>query len=212
LSAQEQPALPALHLVREDTSHQGLMAALADEARVKKLQAKVCFLARARYGILPQDAEDIFHDAVATYLVIRNRYGSKDNHFGLLVGIFHKKALEFLDVRDRQGRIAKRFVNRLRAARPDVARGEDPYGTADERIIRSEEAGLIQEVVAELPEEWREVLLAIAEKRETRLSVIERMQMNRNTFDTRVRRWRLELKKKLLDSGIEVVALQSNVS
>ena len=36
---------------REDTSHKALMAALGDDQRAAALFSKVCFLARARYGM-----------------------------------------------------------------------------------------------------------------------------------------------------------------
>lgn len=187
---------------REDTSHDALMEAMSDDRRVAALFAKVCFLARARYGILPQDAEDIFHEAVATYLSIHERYPPQDNHFGLLVGIFHKKSLEFLDGKDRRGRVAKRFVARLQADRPDVARGEDPSGAAVERVVREEDANLIRAAIGSLSGEARELLLTLAEGRMTRLEMIETLRVNRNTFDTRLRGVRLRLKRALLESGV----------
>src|SRR5262245_56396087 len=70
---------------REDTSHAGLMTALDDEKRTAALMAKMQFMARTRYGIRAQDAHDIFHESVATYLQIHGRYPPGDNHFGLLV-------------------------------------------------------------------------------------------------------------------------------
>ncbi len=88
---------------REDTSHPALMVALRDEQRTRTLFTKLSFMARARYGLRPDDSEDVFHEAVATYLTIHARYPSGDNHFGLLVGIFHKKALEHLGARQRTG-------------------------------------------------------------------------------------------------------------
>lgn len=187
---------------RESTSHAALMEAMADDARVAALFSKVCFLARARYGILPQDAEDIFHEAVATYLTIHERYPPGDNHFGLLVGIFHKKSLEFLDGQDRRGRVARRFVARLQADRPDVARGEDPSGAAVERVVREEDANLIRAAIGSLSGEARELLLTLAEGRMTRLEMIETLRVNRNTFDTRLRGVRLRLKRALLESGV----------
>ena len=186
----------------EDTTHAGLMLALADESLASALIAKVCFLARARYGILPQDAEDIFNESVLTYLAIHERYPPGDNHFGLLVGVFHKKSLEFLDSRDRQGRVARRFVARLQAERPDVARGEDPSGAAVDRVLREEDAALIRGAIATLSEDARELLLALAEGRMTRLEMIQALGINRNTFDTRLRAVRMRLKQVLAESGV----------
>jgi RNA polymerase sigma factor (sigma-70 family) len=187
---------------REDTSHAELMKALGDDHRASSLFSKLCFMARARYGILPQDAEDIFHEAVVTYLAIHERYPSGDNHFGLLVGVFHKKSLEFLDSQDRRGRVAKRFVARLQADRPEVARGEDPSGAAADRVVRAEDAALIRAAIATLSEEARELLLTLAEGRMTRLELIQVLGINRNTFDTRLRGVRLRLKQTLSESGV----------
>ncbi len=187
---------------REDTSHEGLMKALADESRASTLVSKLCFIARARYGILPQDAEDIFHEAIVTYLAIHERYPPGDNHFGLLVGVYHKKSLEFLDSQDRRGRVAKRFVAKLQADRPVLARGEDPGGAAVDRVVREEDAALIRSAIAALAPESRELLLTLADGRMTRLELIAALGVNRNTFDTRLRGVRLRLMHVLEQSGV----------
>jgi RNA polymerase sigma factor (sigma-70 family) len=187
---------------REDTSHAALLAALGDDVRAAALFSKVSFLARARYGIRPQDAEDIFQDSVVTYLAIHERYPPTDNHFGILVGVFHKKSLEFLDSEDRNGRVARRFVARLQADRPVVARGEDPGGPAVDRVVREEDSALIRAAISTLSDDARELLLALAEGRMSRLDMIQALGVNRNTFDTRLRSVRMRLKRVLADSGV----------
>ncbi len=186
----------------EDTSHRALMEALSDAERLAGLHSKVCFIARARYGIRPQDADDIFHESIQTYLGVFSRYPEGDNHFGLLVGIFHKKCLEHLSARERDGRAARRFVDRLRRDRPVVARGEDPKGPVVDRVIRGEDAELIRAAIAALSDEARELLLALAEGRASRLELIEALGINRNTFDTRLRASRLRLKATLEQRGV----------
>ena len=178
------------------------MRDLGDEEAAGSFLARVCFIARARYSILPQDAEDIFHDAVATYLSVHARYDGNDNHYGLLVGIFHKKALEHLGARDRAGRMARRFVTRLQSERPVAARGEDPNGTTAEIVVREEDAKLIRDAIDSMHEEGRELLLSLAEGRLSRLEMIERLDINANTFDTRLRALRLKLRRKLLRHGV----------
>ena len=200
-AASSNPSQPANH-PPEDTSHKALMKALADDERVGTLFSKLCFIARSRYGIRPQDAEDVFHEAVATYLAIHTRYPPGDNHFGLLVGVFHKKSLEFLDSQDRRGRVARRFTAKLQADRPEIARGEDPSGAAVDRVLRDEDASLIRAAIGAMSGEARELLLTLAEGRMTRLEMIEALGVNRNTFDTRLRGVRLRLQKALLDSGV----------
>ena len=185
-----------------DTSHEALMVALADDESSRTLFLKASFIARARYGLRPDDAEDVFNEAVATYLTVHARYGASDNHFGLLVGIFHKKALEHLGARDRTGRVARRFVARLRSDRPNIARGEDPKGAAIERVIRDEDATIIRAAIASLNDEGREMLMTLAEGRLSRLEMIEELGLNRNTFDTRLRAVRLRLKERLSRAGV----------
>ena len=185
----------------EDTSHAGLMAALDDAKRTASLMAKVTYMARTRYGIRVQDAHDIFNDAVATYLVVHMRYPAEDNHFGLLVGIFHRKSLEFLGASKRANRVAERLVRKLRADRPTLARGEDPEGDVSDRVIRDEDATLIRHAVESLTPEGRDLLLALAEGRATRLEMIRSLGINRNTFDTRLRALRLRLLKTLRTPG-----------
>jgi DNA-directed RNA polymerase specialized sigma24 family protein len=188
----------------EDTSRDGLLEALGDAGRTEALATKLAFMARTRFGIRAEDARDLFHESVATYLTIRDRYPEGDNHFGILVGVFHRKALESLDARKRDGRIAQRYVARLQSDRPVVARGEDPEGDVAERVIREEDAALIRRVLATLSGEGRELLLALAEGRATRLELIEQLGINRNTFDTRLRALRLRLKRHLEEAGILV--------
>ncbi len=187
---------------REETGHAALMEALREPDRSAALFAKVCFLARARYGIRPQDAEDIFHDAIVTYLNVHERYPPRDNHFGILVGIFHKKALEFLGSKERDGRVARRFVMRLQADRPAVARGEDPRGPTVDHVVRDEDASLIRGVLRTLSDEAREMVLTLAEGRRTRLELIDELGVNRNTFDTRLRSIRLKLRRALEAAGV----------
>lgn len=187
---------------REDTSHEALLAALNDERRTLELKGKVCANARSRFGIQLHDAEDIFHEAVLTYLGIHSRYGQRDNHFGLLVGIFHKKCLEFLGRVERRGRVNRRMAANLQANQPFVARGEDPKGPAVERVIRREDAALIRDAIHSLEDESQEILLDLAEGRVSRLEMIDRMGINRNTFDSRLRSLRLRLKRELAENGV----------
>ena len=187
---------------REDTTHDALMAALNDERRTLELKSKVCANARSRFGIQLHDAEDIFHEAVLTYLGIHVRYTERDNHFGLLVGIFHKKCLEFLGRLERQGRVTRRMAANLQANQPFVARGEDPKGPAVERVIRREDAAIIRDAIDALEDESQEILLDLAEGRVSRLELIDRLGINRNTFDSRLRSLRLRLKRDLAESGI----------
>lgn len=201
-SAAARPPAARAAMPAEDTTHAGLMVALADDARTSGLLAKVTWMARTRYGIRAEDAQDIFGESVATYLQVHGRYPPGDNHFGILVGIFHRKALEHLGQSQRTDRVAERLVRKLRADRPSVARGEDPSGTVADRVIRAEDASLIRAAIASLSDEGREMLLSLAEGRTTRLDLIRDLGINRNTFDTRLRTLRLRLKRALETAGV----------
>lgn len=185
-----------------DTSHAALMAALEDDDRSRALLAKTSYIARTRYGIRAQDAQDIFHESVATYLTIHTRYPEDENHFGILVGIFHRKSLEFLGAVKRSGRVAERLAAKLRADRPTVARGEDPEGAAADAVIRAEDAKLIRDAINSLQPDSRAMLLALADGECSRLEMIESLGINRNTFDTRLRVLRLRLKRMLGANGV----------
>lgn len=190
------------HDPAEDTTHDGLMSALRDDARMSALLAKVTYMARTRYGIRVQDAHDIFHESVVTYLKVHERYPPGDNHFGLLVGIFQRKSLEFLGASKRKDRVAERLLARLRAERPDLARGEDPAGDVADKVCRDEDARLIRAAIGALSPESRELIMALAEGRATRLEMIEALGVNRNTFDTRLRTVRLRLRRALEAFGV----------
>jgi DNA-directed RNA polymerase specialized sigma24 family protein len=61
---------------------------------------------------------------------------------------------------------------------------------------------LIRGAIECLPEDSQEILLDLAEGRVTRLEMIDRMGINRNTFDSRLRSLRLKLRQQLLDDGV----------
>jgi DNA-directed RNA polymerase specialized sigma24 family protein len=185
------------------TSRSALLGALEDEKRVQKLMSKAGFIGRLRYGLQLQDIEDVFQAAVATYLEIGERYPEQDNHFGILIGIFHKKCLEFLDRRERRGRVTGRFVVRLKGDRPVVARGEDPSGTTADRVVRSEDALLIRAAIDTLSPSALELVLTFAEA-SSRLQLIGLLGLNKNTFDSRLRTARLKLKQHLEERGVVV--------
>lgn len=186
----------------EKNDRAALMAALADEVLVNKLCAKMCFLARSRYGMLPQDGEEVFHEAVLTYLLVGERYPATDNHFGLLVGIFHKKAFESMKKSGRRESMAQKLLNRLRGECPDKANGQDPQGSAADIVVRSEQACLIRRAIKSFDCEELRWLLLMAEGHKTRLQLIEELGINRNTFDTRIRDTRLRLRQLLQESGV----------
>lgn len=188
----------------QDVSREALAAALADARRVATLLAKVTYMARRRYHLQSCEAQDLFQDAVETWLRVNRRYPPDDNHFGLLIGIFHRKALEHLDAKRRDQRLADRLIAKLFLESPLTLRGEDSQGDTVTQVIRSEDARFISEAIGALDPAVRSMLLALADGSVTRREIIAQLRLNPNTFDTRLRALRLELRNGLAPYGIAV--------
>jgi len=154
----------------------------------------VTAVARRRYGVQVTDAEDAFQDSVLTYLRVRGRYPADANHFGLFVGIFHRTTLTSLK-RSRQRRhILERLATRLAHAQ----RAFDPAHAPDAAALRAERTTAIRAAVATLDRDAREALLPLAEGRHSRLDLIARLGVNRNTYDSRLRVARNRLRRDLV--------------
>lgn len=186
---------------REDQSHAALLAALADARRTARLVAMAAAIARSRRGIRTDDAEDLFHDAVVTYLQIQSRYPDEVNRFGLLVGIFHKKVLEFTATSQRRQRGLERFARRLASDRGHSLPGRDTAAPADGSIIREETSAAIRASIASLPEGIRSVLVALAEGRKRRLELVRELGISCNTFDSRLHVARERLRRRAVAAG-----------
>ena len=171
-----------------------LAATLANSDQEAALRAMVTAVARRRYGVQATDAEDAFQDAVVTYLRVRGRYPADANHFGLFVGIFHRTALTSLK-RSRQRRhILERLATRLAHAQREF----DPANAPDAAALRAERTTAIRAAVATLDRDAREALLPLAEGRHSRLDLIARLGVNRNTYDSRLRVARNRLRRDLV--------------
>jgi RNA polymerase sigma factor (sigma-70 family) len=150
-------------------------------------------MARTRHGIQATDAEDVFQDAVVTYLQIRGRYPPDANHFGLLVSVFELKSREFVSRNGRRGRGLRRL-----AAHTPRTPVEPP---ADELAERAETAKAIRDSIAHLAHDARRVLLQLARGRRRRLELIAELGINPNTFDSRLRQARERLRHELAAHG-----------
>jgi len=184
------------------TSHADVLRALGDAERTRSMLEDFRGYARRRQGLSAADADDVFQDSVATYLVVRLRYPADANHFGLLFGIGRMKARMLLRRVASRGRAKRRFADLLRARRPEAARGEDAGGTVLDRVVRAESSALIRGVLASIATERREMLLALAERRSSRLEMIAAAGAKPSTFDTRLRSARLGLLRSLRAAGV----------
>jgi RNA polymerase sigma factor (sigma-70 family) len=191
------PAVALLQPGRTGCDAGDLASTLASSALHAKLFDMVCSVVRRRYGIRAEDAEDVFQDAVVTYLEVRERYPAGANHFGLLVGISHRKALKALAGSRKRARRLELLAARVALEQ----RGRDPIHSPEWPVIRDERDAAIRKAIAALPHPARETLLSIAEGTERRLELIARLGVNRNTFDSRLHVARTALRRDLARRG-----------
>jgi DNA-directed RNA polymerase specialized sigma24 family protein len=185
-----------------ESSRAELMRALGDAERAGTLRDTLRARARRHHGIRSDDADDVFQDAVTTYLIVNGKYPDDANHFGLLFGIFRRRSQMFLRADRTRRRANDRLVERLLGRRPDVARGEDPRGTTLDRLVRDESASLIRRAIAAIEADRRDLLLAFAERRASRLDLAAAGAVNPDTLDSRLRSARRRLMRSLEAVGV----------
>ena len=102
---------------------------LTERRSYETVRRKMVYLAWRKYRISSENAEDIVQNAVATYCEVEGRYAAEDNQYAILVGIFYKKCLEFIDQARRESRQIKTFCTKADAQReshwltPEDSRG-----------------------------------------------------------------------------------------
>lgn len=178
---------------------------LADPKVFDKVYEKLLFLAWHKYRIQRGDAEDIAQNAVTTYCEVRERYAEEENQYGILLGIFNNKCLEFIDAAVRD----KKRMERL-SATPDARRTNpwlDPEGhgaprSVIEDLVKKENGRLILAALAEMRPEAREMFDLLAKERVGRKGLIEKYGLNKNTVDSRLHVFRKELRSLLEGKGV----------
>ena len=184
---------------------------LADQQGFTKVVDKLVLMAWYRYRLPRNEAEDIAQTAVTTYLEVRERYAEEANQKAILIGIFRKKCLEFIDrsVRERHKlhTYGKRVELRLQRERLDP--GTDHNGRAIhnpqpvlERMIHDEDVDLILSALGELRPEAREMLTLLVIRDVGRKGLIEKYGLNENTLDSRLHVYRNELRAVLRRKGV----------
>jgi len=184
---------------------------LADQQGFTKVVDKLVLMAWLRYRLPRAEAEDVAHTAVATYIEVRHRYVDESNQNAILVGIFRKKCLEFIDGSARERRKLRTYGQRLESRRwrqrldPRVSRDGRAMRKPEpslERIIHEEDVDLILSALAEMRPEAREMLTMLVSGEAGRKGLIERYDINENTLDSRLRVYRKELRQILLQRGV----------
>ncbi len=174
-----------------------LATVLGDSQSVEALGSKLIQLAWFRYRVPALEAEDVLQNTFAAYLEVRDRYVVLGEHRAILVGIFRKKCLEHIERSVREKQRLRRYCASADAARenpwirPDSANGS---ATVLDEIVREETRGRILEAIADLRPSSRQLANLIGRDGLGRKDLIERLELNKNTFDSRLHACRAQLR------------------
>ena len=177
---------------------------LCDSGKFEGVRRRLILIAGFKYRIRECDAEDISQTALAAYCEHRMRYHDQPNQMAILIGIFQKKCLEFLEQ-------STRTMQRLQQIAEDgVANGDSPFrpergGTSRpviDQIIRREDGDRISDAIQELRPETRELFDLLLEEGIGRRGLIRHLHIKPNTLDSRLRTARLELRSLLETRGV----------
>ncbi len=184
---------------------------LADQQGFAKVVNKLVLMAWLRYRVPRAEAEDVAQTAVATYLEVRHRYVDQPNQHAILIGIFRKKCLEFIDGSARERRKLRSYGRRIETRRrrdrldPRVAKNGRALRKPQpvlEHIIHEEDVDLILGALGEMRPEARDMLTVLIRGENGRKGLIEKYDLNENTLDSRLRVYRKELRQILLQRGV----------
>jgi RNA polymerase sigma factor (sigma-70 family) len=178
----------------------GMMESLSDPRAVDALRTKLLRFAWYRYRVPRDEAEDIVQTTFAAYLQVRGRYDGVADHRAILVGIFRKKCVEYIDRAVREQRRLARYC-----ATPDAAR-ENPWIRPDhageapsvlEDLVSRETRGQILDAIMDLRPSSRALVGLILFERLGRKALIDHLKLNKNTLDSRLHACRTELRRLL---------------
>jgi RNA polymerase sigma factor (sigma-70 family) len=173
---------------------------LGDSQGLETLAEKLRQLARFRYRIRPADADDVVQTTFATYLEVRHRYADAADQKAILVGIFRKKCLEYIDRSVREQRRLQRYCSTADAARENPwikpsAPGRAPSVLED--LTHAEDRREILEVLDSLRPASRSLVDMMVHGNMGRAELIAHLGLNKNTLDSRLRTCRIELSNLL---------------
>ncbi len=163
-------------------------------------------IARGRYRLQRSDAQDAFQEAVLAWMEVSDRYADEKEPLRVFLGVFHNKCLELIDKTSRERRKLKT------PSRPPEA----PTGTrlggalcgsepsALHAVVQREEGQQILTALSALHPEAQEIFRLLAEEDISRQELIELLNLNPNTMDSRLRKFRQELRRVLQRIGIYI--------
>lgn len=178
------------------TPPETLVTAVLDGER----KARLLYLARRRYGLGADAAEDLLQAALLTFWQVRDRYPRADEHVPILVGIFRNKCRESVTQRIRESSRSAKLRTHVEAGTGSLARAKTPTtatGGLLSGLVEREDGRRILEALASLRPAAREFLMLLGEGRLSRAQMIERYKLNPNTLDSRLRTYRSELRREL---------------
>jgi RNA polymerase sigma factor (sigma-70 family) len=184
-----------------------VLETFSDVHSAERLRRQLLQLARSRYGISADAAEDVVQNALTSYLEVRHRYDASSNSQAILFGIFFKKCLEHIDRTCREKRRLHRYC-----ATPDAAR-QNPWIRPDapaetpgvlSQLIRNEEGCRIQAAIERLRPASRSLVQMIVTRGLGRQALIQDLGINRNTLDSRLHACRRELRGLLAHDGVAI--------
>jgi RNA polymerase sigma factor (sigma-70 family) len=177
---------------------------LSNPEKFQEVRRRLILIAGFKFRIRECDAEDIAQTALAAYCEHRQRYKAESNQMGILVGIFKKKCLEFIDQSTRTTQRLQKLAQET-ATDSDSPLHPERGGTAlpvIDQVIRREDADRIGEALRELNPRARELFELLVEEDVGRRGLIERLRLKPNTLDSRIRSARIELRDLLKARGI----------
>lgn len=183
------------------------MPTLMEPTDLRTMEERLRFLARNRYRIPVERARDVLQEALATFLEVRHRYENEDEHARILVGIFRNKCREYIDRAVRQQKKDKKLkealVREAQAVSAVPPETTHAGGLLDE-LVERENGGAILEAINDLRPEAREMFRLIIQEEYSREDLIRHYEVNKNTLDSRLRTYRIELMRQLERRGIRL--------
>ena len=173
---------------------------LHDSEYADRIAQKLTQIAWFRYRIPVDQAQDVVQSAFAAFLEVRHRYETVADHPAILVGVFRKKCLEFIDRSVREKKKIARYCASADAARENPwirpqSAGEAP-SVLDE-IVHKEEREQISDAIDELRPTARSLIALMMAKGFDRQALIDHLKLNKNTVDSRIHITRRELRRLL---------------
>jgi RNA polymerase sigma factor (sigma-70 family) len=176
-----------------------------EQGEEARLRSSLVYLARRRYRIRREVAEDLVQAALLTYLEVKHRYPRTEEHLRILVGIFRNKCREHIGRSVR----AARGLHALRSsAESDGSQSVRGEATNEDGVLQDivgrEEGRLIVQALGRLRPQAREMFRLIVEENLTRKELMRRFAVNANTLDSRLHTYRKEFRRLLDRQGFAV--------